>query len=173
MLLNYITEGQINVPAMYNIITSGITSAAILMKDQRLNFITRKSEPYVCEHCGIRVIGGRNNNHCPACLWSKHVDDQVPGDRASSCQGLMKPIGVTAGKKGTWRIVQKCTKCDHIFTVDTSPEDDFKVIVGLSQGGRLSSGKSLKHRVKKLELGSPGESSKRPASEPKTGPESG
>jgi hypothetical protein len=33
---------------------------------------------------------GSYRNHCPACLWSKHVDVQ-PGDRAATCRGLMRP----------------------------------------------------------------------------------
>jgi len=100
---------------------------------ERKNFITPEKEPYICGHCGAQVIGGRYNNHCPQCLWSKHVDDKIPGDRASKCQQLMQPVGVKRGKKDIWRILQKCTGCDHEFIVDSSPEDNFDIIIELSQ----------------------------------------
>ncbi|MEK7129489.1 MAG: RNHCP domain-containing protein, partial [Patescibacteria group bacterium] len=53
--------------------------------NQKKKFLVPKEEPYECEHCGTSVMGGRYNNHCPSCLWSKHVDDKIPGDRASDC----------------------------------------------------------------------------------------
>ena len=65
----------------------------------RKNFLVPKKEPYICENCGTPVMGGRYNNHCPKCLWSKHVDDKVPGDRASTCQQLMQPVGILKGGK--------------------------------------------------------------------------
>jgi hypothetical protein len=54
---------------------------------------TKTVEDFVCEHCGEKVVGDGYTNHCPKCLWSKHVDIN-PGDRASECQGMMKPINV-------------------------------------------------------------------------------
>ncbi|MEK7218066.1 MAG: RNHCP domain-containing protein, partial [Patescibacteria group bacterium] len=38
-----------------------------------------RQEPFTCEHCGTGVAPlphGTSRNHCPRCLWSKHVDDQ-------------------------------------------------------------------------------------------------
>jgi len=49
-------------------------------------------EDFVCEVCGEKVIGNGVTDHCPKCLWGKHVDEEVPGDRASMCKGLMQPI---------------------------------------------------------------------------------
>lgn len=100
---------------------------------ERKNFITPEKEPYICGHCGSKVMGGRFNNHCPQCLWSKHVDAKVPGDRVSDCQHLMQPVGVTKGKMDKWRIIQKCTGCDHTFTVNSSPNDNLDRIIELSQ----------------------------------------
>jgi transcription elongation factor Elf1 len=54
-----------------------------------------------CEYCGAYVytlpmIAGVNNrNHCPFCLWSRHVDYLKPGDRMSACRAAMQPIGLT------------------------------------------------------------------------------
>ena len=46
-----------------------------------------------------RLQNGSYRNHCPFCVCREHVD-VVPGDRVSSCGGLMKPVGVDyrAGK---------------------------------------------------------------------------
>ena len=102
---------------------------------ERKNFITHNVAPYICEHCGTEVAGGRYNNHCPKCLWSKHVDDKIPGDRASSCQQLMPPISVIQSK-GKWRITQQCMGCNHAFIVNRALEDNFDVIIELSHNPR-------------------------------------
>jgi ribosomal protein L37AE/L43A len=81
----------------------------------------RKIEDFVCENCGARVAGNGYTNHCPVCLWSKHVDIN-PGDRAADCQGLMQPVSVFY-QKGKWRIKQQCLKCGHQFVVDSAKED--------------------------------------------------
>ncbi|MEA1909889.1 MAG: RNHCP domain-containing protein, partial [Patescibacteria group bacterium] len=59
---------------------------------EKKNFI-KTTEDFTCEHCGYNVKGTGYTNHCPKCLYSKHVDD-VPGDRKNKCNGLMAPIGV-------------------------------------------------------------------------------
>ncbi|MFN2146641.1 MAG: RNHCP domain-containing protein, partial [Anaerolineales bacterium] len=33
----------------------------------------RRIEYFICEHCGAEVSGVGFTNHCPVCLWSKHV----------------------------------------------------------------------------------------------------
>lgn len=43
---------------------------------------------FVCEFCHAEVyplVNGSYRNHCPRCLFSKHVDDSL-GDRASHCR---------------------------------------------------------------------------------------
>jgi hypothetical protein len=102
------------------------------MNSKKKNFLVPKEEPYFCEHCGEKVMGGRYNNHCPFCLWSKHVDDKLPGDRASKCRGMMEPIGVVQ-KRDKWRIVQECISCGKHFTVDSSPKDNINIIIQLPQ----------------------------------------
>lgn len=79
-----------------------------------MGFIAR-NEGFVCEHCGKKVepiiYGGSYRNHCPYCLWSKHVDDITPGDRNSACQGMMEPIGVTTKSGGEYTLIHRCVKC--------------------------------------------------------------
>jgi hypothetical protein len=86
-----------------------------------LNF-RRYREDFVCENCGEMVIGNGFTNHCPRCLYGKHVDIN-PGDRAESCGGLMEPIGVEL-EKGKYVITQKCLKCGRIWRNEASPTDD-------------------------------------------------
>jgi len=80
---------------------------------QRKNFVGRTNRGFVCERCGEQVLPlarGGFRNHCPRCLWSKHVD-RVPGDRMESCGGLMAPIGVESDAKRGWMIVHRCVRC--------------------------------------------------------------
>ena len=49
---------------------------------------TRVVEDFTCGQCGAAVTGDGYTNHCPLCLWSRHVDIN-PGDRAAECGGLM------------------------------------------------------------------------------------
>lgn len=98
----------------------------------RTNFLVPEIENYACGRCGETIVGGRYHNHCPHCLWSKHLDDKVPGDRASECQALMEPVGVLR-KKNTWRIVHQCTGCEKHTVIDSAPEDDFNLIIKFSQ----------------------------------------
>src|SRR4051812_29248383 len=91
-----------------------------------MTFIARQ-EPFVCEHCHREVLpleSGSYRNHCPHCLYSKHVDDTGPGDRASLCQGLMAPVTLDQdGKKG-WMILHRCTRCGKEIPNKAAPDDD-------------------------------------------------
>lgn len=40
-------------------------------------------------------MGTKNRNHCPGCLASKHLDEERPGDRLSTCGARMDAIGLT------------------------------------------------------------------------------
>jgi len=100
----------------------------------RKNFLVPKREEFVCLNCGQKIAGGGYVNHCPNCLWSKHVDQEVPGDRQSDCRGAMKPIGVIE-KAGKWRIIHQCQQCGQKTIVNSSPKDNFKLIIKLSHPG--------------------------------------
>ena len=91
---------------------------------------TRTAEDFVCEHCGAEVVGNGYTNHCPKCLWSKHVDVN-PGDRASLCRGMMEPIGCTL-VAGQYVLRQRCVKCRFERNNRTWPEDNFDLAVQLS-----------------------------------------
>ena len=90
----------------------------------------RKIEDFVCKNCGQKVKGDGYSNHCPNCLYSKHVDIN-PGDRAENCGGSMKPIQVELDH-GEYVIVHKCDKCGYKKRNKTSPKDNMDLIVQLS-----------------------------------------
>lgn len=90
----------------------------------------KNTENFVCEKCEKEVVGNGYTNHCPECLWSKHVD-VYPGDRANTCGGMMEPVGVD--KKGSQYIVtHKCVKCGLLKTNKAIREDSFDMIIQIS-----------------------------------------
>ncbi len=91
----------------------------------------KRVEDFVCEVCGAHVQGDGYTNHCPHCLWSKHVD-VLPGDRAAQCHGLMEPIGVEI-HKGQYVLIHRCTRCGVIRRNRTAPNDNFDLIVRLAE----------------------------------------
>lgn len=91
----------------------------------------RVKEDFVCEKCGLVVSGDGYTDHCPKCLWGKHVDKDIPGDRQSDCRALMEAIE-TEYQKGGFRIHYKCQGCDHEFWVREGKEDDREKLVKLS-----------------------------------------
>lgn len=69
----------------------------------------KRVEDFVCEHCGTQVKGGGYTNHCPECLWSKHVDVN-PGDRAAACGSMMEPVALE-GTSPEYVLVHRCISC--------------------------------------------------------------
>lgn len=94
-----------------------------------------ENNAFICQNCGCKVAPikrGGYRNHCPHCLYSKHLDNK-PGDRAANCHGLMKPIAIKMhGKKGL-QIVHKCLRCGkeqkNIIACDDS--DNYNLILQL------------------------------------------
>ncbi len=93
---------------------------------------TRRQEDFVCEVCGTYVSGNGYTNHCPVCLSSKHVD-VYPGDRASSCGGIMPATGLEI-KNGGYVITQTCQKCGHVRKNKAAENDSAKALRALSKG---------------------------------------
>jgi len=89
----------------------------------------KKTEDFTCEHCNEEVTGDGYTNHCPKCLWSKHVDVD-PGDRAATCGGLMKPAEYLK-KSGEERIIHKCVTCGYTKNNRLSPDDCYDVLVSM------------------------------------------
>ena len=99
-----------------------------------IKYELRQIEDFVCEYCGTSVEGTGYTNHCPVCLWSKHVD-QNPGDREETCHGMMEPVAAEV-KKGEYRIQHLCQICHIERWNKAAPEDDFEVILQLVAAAR-------------------------------------
>ena len=103
-----------------------------------------RSRSFRCVRCGLDIPGDApgtaHRNHCPTCLWSRHLDDDVPGDRASECKASMEPIAVTVrgaslrGERsdGEWALVHRCTGCDQLRLNRIAGDDNPLVLVRLA-----------------------------------------
>ena len=89
-------------------------------------------ENFICEHCGKEVskLEYSARDHCPYCLYSKHVDIN-PGDRANPCKGLLRPIDIEKFKD-TYKIVYKCDKCGENHKNIMAIDDDMNEIIRIS-----------------------------------------
>ena len=90
-------------------------------------------EEFICENCGMKVskLGYTARDHCPFCLYSKHVDIN-PGDRLNTCKGLLKPIGIEKFKD-TYKIIYKCDKCNKEHKNIMAKDDDMNKIIEISK----------------------------------------
>ena len=78
---------------------------------------------FTCEHCGEVVRRGEGEpprNHCPACLWSKHVE--IGGRETGNvgyppCGAMMRGTDV-GGEQVVWR----CVGCGFMMR---GPTDDY------------------------------------------------
>lgn len=92
---------------------------------------------FTCLNCGQAVVplgNGSYRNHCPFCLWSKHVDI-VPGDRRNPCGGGMEPVGLRHKFGKGLQIVHRCLRCGTVsvnkVAESTTQPDDIEAVVTL------------------------------------------
>ena len=88
-------------------------------------------EDLTCSHCGTAVKGTGYTNHCPKCLYSKHVD-VTPGDRAATCHGEMEPIRIEGTTGKGYSVRHKCSRCGMETVTRSVPEDDVNALIALS-----------------------------------------
>jgi hypothetical protein len=101
---------------------------------------------FQCGNCGALVSsmsmlsGVQNRNHCPYCLWSRHLDLYSAGDRLSACKAGMKPIGLTMKKsrnkyqlspRGELMLVHACTECTTISINRIAADDDPQTVLAV------------------------------------------
>jgi hypothetical protein len=101
---------------------------------------------FTCKHCGYIVStlkaasGVINRNHCPYCLYSRHVDLFKPGDRLCACKGLMTPVGLTvkqgrdkySGKQpGELMLLHRCTQCARLSINRIAADDDPLILMAV------------------------------------------
>ncbi len=89
--------------------------------------ISQDTRSFICGHCGSVVSpadsGGEQRNHCPRCLWSRHVDLRI-GDRRSGCRGMMEPVGIWIRKSGEWAVIHRCESCGFLRANRIAADDD-------------------------------------------------
>jgi len=86
----------------------------------------KRVEDFCCENCGTEVTGNGYTNHCPKCLYSKHVDIN-PGDRLNSCGSMMKPTNIET-KNGEFVIIHKCERCGVEKRNKTFSQDNLSIV---------------------------------------------
>ncbi len=93
-------------------------------------------EDFICENCGseVKKLNYTARDHCPYCLYSKHVDIN-PGDRANTCQGLLRPIDIEKFKD-TYKIIYQCDKCHQFHKNILAKDDNLDVVIALSCKGQ-------------------------------------
>ena len=89
-------------------------------------------ENFICENCGESVskLEYSARDHCPKCLFSKHVDIN-PGDRNNNCKGLLRPVGLEKFKQ-TYKVLYKCDKCGETHKNIVATDDNMDLMIQLS-----------------------------------------
>jgi hypothetical protein len=97
----------------------------------------KREEVFKCKHCRRFVCplpsGGSHRNHCPFCLYSRHVDGRESGDRMSCCGASMEPIGRFQRAKGEYVIVHRCLGCEFERFNRIAADDDFELVMSLAE----------------------------------------
>jgi hypothetical protein len=102
------------------------------------------TQDFKCRNCGFFVTANRelsgvnNRNHCPRCLWSRHMDI-TPGDRRSDCLSRMEPAGLSVKQvikkygsaNGELMVIHFCTGCEKVSINRIAADDDPHVLLGI------------------------------------------
>jgi len=100
---------------------------------------------FTCLHCRGNVVADpafsavQHRNHCPYCLWSRHLDWLAAGDRLSACKAGMRPIGLAfklslrryGVGRGELMLVHLCVECGHGSINRIAADDDPETILGI------------------------------------------
>lgn len=89
----------------------------------------RTPEDFVCDNCAAEVKGNGYTDHCPKCLYGKHVDI-FPGDRLEECHGLLQPIAVLE-RKGVRSLEYQCQNCGELSKNRLAENDSEEAVVTL------------------------------------------
>jgi hypothetical protein len=84
-------------------------------RKRRAKRVESRDGTFRCRQCktivGPPISGVRHRNHCPLCLYSRHVDRTRPGDRAEECQSMMPAAGVFTRRDGEQMLLHVCSGC--------------------------------------------------------------
>jgi hypothetical protein len=105
--------------------------------EPRARPLHRLTDTFKCGRCrrfvGPPPSGGHHRNHCPFCLYSRHVDATRPGDRASACGALMAPVGAFQRPNGEHVIVHRCLGCGFERHNRIAADDNFDGVLALPE----------------------------------------
>lgn len=123
--------------------------------NDKTNRVVYDRQDFKCVHCGFFVTANRelsgvnNRNHCPICLWSRHMDHITPGDRRSDCKSRMRPVGLTIkqihkrygqNNPGELMLIHICTGCGKVSINRIAADDDaqavFKIYLNSCEAGK-------------------------------------
>jgi len=122
-----------------------------MSKDRHRSGARVETEGFRCARCGAFVIrdplhsGVVNRNHCPYCLWSRHVDWQRAGDRMSACKGKMRPVGLAlkrernkyAADSGELMLIHACEECGQVSANRVAADDCAEEILAVFENPAL------------------------------------
>jgi hypothetical protein len=106
--------------------------------------------------CDSELSGVRSRNHCPHCLWSRHMDLNRPGDRLSLCRRRMKPVGLALKKTnqkyslepgGELKLIHVCEGCGKI-SINRIAADDNAFMIWIVFENSLHSGEEITGRIR-------------------------
>jgi predicted RNA-binding Zn-ribbon protein involved in translation (DUF1610 family) len=124
-----------------------------MSKDRHRSGARVNTEGFRCARCGAFVVrdsllsGVINRNHCPHCLWSRHVDWQRAGDRMSACKGKMRPVGLAlkrernkyAADTGELMVIHACEECGHVSANRVAADDRAEALLDVFENTSLLS----------------------------------
>ncbi len=102
-----------------------------------------ENQGFRCNHCQALVYGDtwisgvKNRNHCPYCLWSRHMDLHHAGDRLCACKAQMKPVGLAMKNihkkygrecQGELMMIHLCTDCGKCSINRIASDDDAEMV---------------------------------------------
>ena len=112
----------------------------------RHNRTHAQEQGFVCVQCHLFVscapdaAGVQNRNHCPGCLWSRHLDWRSAGDRLSVCRAAMRPVGLTTKRgrnkyarerDGELMLIHQCTACETLVINRIAADDSAVAILAI------------------------------------------
>jgi hypothetical protein len=100
---------------------------------------------FKCKHCHNYVTtdpafsGVGNRNHCPYCLWSRHLDLFDAGDRLAACKSEMEPVGLSLKRSrkkygsglGELMLIHRCVECSRVSINRMAADDDPDTLFGI------------------------------------------
>ncbi|MGB8980290.1 MAG: RNHCP domain-containing protein [Anaerolineales bacterium] len=101
-----------------------------------------------CAHChalvsSAHLLSGVNNrNHCPYCLWSRHLDLYAAGDRLCACKAPMRTLGLTMKNgrnkyrreaRGELMLIHECVECQTLSINRIAADDDSAAVLAVFQ----------------------------------------